>query len=774
MTLEDFEWIADVLPEPMMLVTARGNVLAANRTLRQILGTGFVVGRQYDVSEIFRTPREQIREYLRLCSGVRQFLPGSLKLHFYSAAELDLRCEGVGIDSSNFPEQIILLRLKAKTVAGERFRTLNEQIDALNTETGKRIKAEDANQWMLAVVESSEDAIISKDLKGIIISCNQGASHLFGYGPEELVGKAMTLLIPSDHQDEENSILARMRRGEKIKHFETVRRRKDGSLIEVSMTISPVKDPDGKIVGVSNIARDITERRRNEEIMRQQASLFDQVYDAIFVWQWQGPITFWNRGAEQMYGFSRTETLGQVSHKLLNTQTSRGMGTLLLELESQGQWEGELEHVTRDGRSINVETRMVLVREKASGYVLEVNRDITARKHGQHQLEESFRREKAARELAEKANLAKDNFLASLSHELRTPLNPVLLIASDAADNPDLPVEIRNNFETIRKNIELEARLIDDLLDLTHITHGKLSLHFRDVDARMVLQEAIANVRSTVNAKQIQMAIDWSPEHSIVHGDEVRLQQVFWNVLKNAVKFTPPNGKISIEAAITNGQLSVRFTDTGIGMTQEEIGRIFDAFAQGDHTENGIHRFGGLGLGLAISRRLVEMHLGQIYAHSAGRDKGSTFVIELPLAQKETISSVLNENSSSNTVIFPSVRSARILLVEDHEPTRITLAHLLTRRQYKVLAARSAAEARDISAREKVDLVISDVGLPDGNGNELMKELWERFGLKGIALTGYGMEHDVEDSLASGFVTHLIKPVNVRSLEKALEEFKSS
>jgi PAS domain S-box-containing protein len=662
MTLDDFKWIANVLPEPMMLVTVRGRVIAANQALRQILGPEFVVERQNDISEIFKTPEEKIREYLKLCSGVRQFLAGSLQLHSSSEAELDFGCEGAGIDSSNFPEQIILLRLKAKAATGEQFRALNEQIDALNTEIGKRTKAEESNQWMLAVLESSEDAIISKDLNGIIISCNQGASNLFGYGPDELVGKAMTLLIPSDLPDEEKEILARMRRGEKIEHFETVRRRKDGSLVAVSLTISPIKDPHGKIVGVSNIAHDITESRRSEEIMRQQASLFDQAYDAIFVWQWKGAITFWNRGAERLYGFSRTEALGQVSHKLLKTQTSCGMRTLLLELESQGNWEGELEHVARDGRDINVETRMVLVRARAGDYVLEVNRDITERKYDQQQLEASFRREKAAREFAEKANMAKDGFLASLSHELRTPLNPVLLIASDAADNRNLPVEIRNDFETILKNIELEARLIDDLLDLTHITHGKLSLHCRDVDARIVLHEAIANIQSSIDAKQLQMSVNWSAEQSIVHADEVRLQQVFWNVLKNAVKFTPRNGKIAIEAAATNGRLSVSFTDTGIGMTQEEIGRIFDAFAQGDHMGEGAHRFGGLGLGLAISRRLIEMHSGQIYARSGGRDKGSTFIIELPMAKKETINSVLNENASSNAVIFPSERGARIFI----------------------------------------------------------------------------------------------------------------
>ncbi|HSY43538.1 MAG TPA: ATP-binding protein [Candidatus Acidoferrum sp.] len=659
MTPDDFNRIADVLPEPMLLVTVRGRVAAVNQTLRQMLGTAFVTGRQYDVSEIFRTPGEQIKEYLRLCSGVRQFLPGALKFHFYSTAELDLRCEGVGVDGSTSSEPLILLRLKSKTAAVERFQALNEQIELLNDEIGKRIKAEEAN-------------------------------------------------------------------------------------------------------------------RRSEEIMRQQTSLFDQAYDAIFVWQWNGPITFWNRGAERLYGFSRTNALGQISHKLLNTRTARGMDQLLLDLGSQGQWEGELEHITRDRHAINVETRMVLVRETAGAYVLEVNRDITARKRAQQELEESVRREKTARELAEKASLAKDDFLASLSHELRTPLNPVLLIASDAAENPELAPEVRNNFETIRKNIELEARLIDDLLDLTRIAHGKLSLQFRLIDAAIILHEAIANIQSDANVKQIQVLVNWSAEPSTVSGDDVRLQQVFWNVLKNAVKFTPPHGKITVEATVTKGQLSVSFTDTGIGMTPEEINRVFDAFSQGDHVGNETHRFGGLGLGLAISRQLIKMHRGQIYAHSAGRDQGSTFTIELPLAKKDILSSVSPDPSNPHVMIFSSEQNARILLVEDHEPTRNTLAHLLTRRQYKVLAACCAAEARDISAREKVDLVISDVGLPDGNGNELMKELRERFGLKGIALTGYGMEHDIEHSLASGFVTHLIKPVNVRSLEKALEEFKSS
>ena len=654
MTAQTFESLADVLPEPMLLVTANGRIVAANQPMRQMLGARFIHGREYDVTEIFRGPREQITEYLKLCSGVRQFIPGALKLRVYPGVELDLQCEGAAINDANSPDQPIVLRLKAKLAAGDELHGLNAQVASLNREIGERIKVEEINRWMTAIVESSSDAIISKDLNGIIISCNPGASHLFGYTAQELVGQPMTLLIPLEHQDEEQEILRRIRRGERVEHFETIRQRKDGSLIEVSLTISPVKDAEGKIIGASKIARDITERKQVEQ-----------------------------------------------------------------------------------------------------------------------KLTESFQREKAARELAEAANHAKDDFLASLSHELRTPLNPVLLIASDAADDPNLPPAVRHNFETIRKNIELEARLIDDLLDLTRITYGKLLLHSRVSDAQAVLQEAIRNIQLDLNDKQIRLGLVLQQSPIPVYCDEVRLQQVFWNVLKNAVKFTPPNGEIAVETSLINGQVNVTVTDTGIGMTPEEIGRIFDAFSQGDHVGNASHRFGGLGLGLAISRRLIEMHSGRILARSAGRDKGSTFVIELPLAKQEN-----HALPPDKTFVVESVtpamsrRNASILLVEDHEPTRVALRNLLTRRAYRVRTAGNIAEALDISASDKFDFIISDIGLPDGNGNHLMMELSGRYGLKGIALTGYGMEQDVEQSRASGFVTHLIKPVTVRSLENALEEFK--
>lgn len=246
--------------------------------------------------------------------------------------------------------------------------------------------------------------------------------------------------------------------------------------------------------------------------------------------------------------------------------------------------------------------------------------------------------------------------------------------------------------------------------------------------------------------------------------------------MKNAVKFTPEGGKITIEARTLpeTGNIAVKVIDNGIGLTMGEIIHIFNAFAQGDHAgASGSHHFGGLGLGLAISRKLVEMHSGVIQAASAGRDQGATFTIELPCLQVEDLngSPALPERPAASPQNASRNQSGRrILLVEDHEPTRTALSRLLTRRDYKVMTATSVAEARALARREKFDLVVSDIGLPDGNGYTLMSELRDEFGLKGIALTGYGMEQDLIRGQNAGFVAHLTKPVRVESLEKALDE----
>ena len=402
---------------------------------------------------------------------------------------------------------------------------------------------------------------------------------------------------------------------------------------------------------------------------------------------------------------------------------------------------------------------------------LAVTEDITGSKRTEKELER-------ARDEALAASRAKDDFLAALSHELRTPLNPVLLLASEAAEDPALSADVRADFATIRKNVELEARLIDDLLDLTRITRGKLLLEMQPHDVHSILTDAIGTVQAEVDRKAIALDLRLAAGNSVVLGDAVRLQQIFWNVLKNAVKFTPERGKIIVETRVATdtGELIVEITDTGIGMSPSELERIFDAFSQGDHAGGGgSHRFGGVGLGLAISRMLAELHHGSIRASSDGRGCGARLALELPLLQPDSRSPIPRVATGvpvarlpvADPEVTPTLRG-RILLIEDHAPTRLTLQQLLLRRNYEVVAAGSVAEARDLMKREHVDLVISDIGLPDGNAYDLMSDLRNRLGLNGIALTGYGMDSDIARSHAAGFLIHLTKPLRVQSLDEAL------
>ncbi len=510
----------------------------------------------------------------------------------------------------------------------------------------ERKQAEEAARRLAAIVEFSDDAIISKNLDGIVTSWNASARRLFGYTAEEMIGKAVTTLMPPDLQAEEPGILARLRQGQPVEHYETVRRRKDGTLIEVSLTISPIKNAEGTVIGASKIVRDITQRRQTEQQLK-------RTHDELLA-----------------------------------------------------------------------------------------------------------------------ASRAKDNFLATLSHELRTPLNPILLIASDAVSNEALPPEVRADFEMIFKNVELEARLIDDLLDLTRITRGKITLHKHRVDVRGVLQDAIATVRDDITQKQISLAQEFKAGNHVVFGDPARLQQIFWNLLRNAAKFTPEKGRISVETTTVdeNSRLAVRISDTGIGMTADELAGLFKVFSQGDHAKHNAHQFGGLGLGLAIAQKIAELHAGEVHAHSAGPGKGSTFSVVLPLARSMTKGGDTEfiTPPASSLPATAAKDSLSILLVEDHEPTRTSLAHLLTRRSYKVITASSLAEAQALADEHQFNLLISDIGLPDGTGYDLMARLKRNGLVRGIALTGYGMEQDVARSQEVGFVAHLTKPVRVQSLEAAI------
>lgn len=372
-----------------------------------------------------------------------------------------------------------------------------------------------------------------------------------------------------------------------------------------------------------------------------------------------------------------------------------------------------------------------------------------------------------AKELAEKANLAKDAFLAALSHELRTPLTPVLLSVGVLENDPSFSAPLRQQFSMMRRNVELEARLIDDLLDLTRIARGKLELQKGDVDCREVLNLAIDICRPEIEAKRQRFEVKADAAETRTLGDGVRLQQAIWNLVRNASKFAPPGGSISVQMSNPSpGALALTVKDDGVGFEPKSAAKLFEAFEQGGRHVT--RRFGGLGLGLAITKSIIDAHGGRVWAVSLGQDRGATFTLELPL--KPGIGK--ESPDGKGVAAAPGKESGlRILFVEDHRDTRLSMEMLLRRQNHTVSSASTAQEALDLAEREKFDVVLSDLGLPDMSGIDLMRQLRDRFGLRGVALTGFGMEEDVARSRAAGFTHHITKPLRLDQLRRVLREF---
>ena len=367
---------------------------------------------------------------------------------------------------------------------------------------------------------------------------------------------------------------------------------------------------------------------------------------------------------------------------------------------------------------------------------------------------------------AEAASKAKDHFLAALSHELRTPLTPVLMKVSALARSPGLPESLRADLRMIQRNVELEAKLIDDLLDLTRVSRGKLILHFEVTDVHALLEHVVAICSDGTESRKLQIDLEPGASEHHVWADSARLQQVYWNLVKNAVKFTPEGGRIQVRTRNPGpGKIEVSVIDPGIGIEPDEMPRLFNAFEQGSSTVT--RAFGGLGLGLAICKALVDQHGGGLSGLSAGRGKGATFTVTLatlvPPQAAEPAGAVpgLAEGAS------PSL-SLRLLLVEDNEPTLEVMTTLLELAGHDVKPAPDLRTARQLAESHEFDLVVSDLGLPDGTGFDLMRELRDRYGLKGIAVSGFGMEEDLRRSRESGFLEHLVKPVDVDKLKAAL------
>lgn len=355
------------------------------------------------------------------------------------------------------------------------------------------------------------------------------------------------------------------------------------------------------------------------------------------------------------------------------------------------------------------------------------------------------------------ASAAKDRFLAMLSHELRTPLNPVLAVVSNLVEEPDLPHDLRRDLELVLRNVRLEARLIDDLLDFSRVISGKLRLHRAPQDLHAIIRSAVDICAEDLARDEHVLTLELHAVRTTILGDSTRLQQAFWNVLKNAVKFTPKGGSIDIRTAVVDGDvIEVKISDTGVGVKVDVLPRIFGAFEQAGSDTAG--KFGGLGLGLAITKAAVELHEGSIRATSAGLDQGTQITVRLPLLPQEI-------GGGTSTIPAPVAagqenNAGTLLVVDDHADTLGVMSRLLTRRGYRVLTAVSCEAAIDTARRNRFDLIVSDLGLPDGSGLDLLARLREFYCVPAVALSGYGMDEDMRRSREAGYDAHLTKPID--------------
>jgi len=368
-----------------------------------------------------------------------------------------------------------------------------------------------------------------------------------------------------------------------------------------------------------------------------------------------------------------------------------------------------------------------------------------------------------AKHEAEDANRAKDQFLAVLSHELRTPLTPALAAASDLESAGAIePEHLRESLALIRRNIELEARLVDDLLDLTRISKGKLQVHLATVDLHETIHHAAEMCRSEANTTRSNLTLHLEAMRHHVRGDAARLAQVFWNLVLNAVKFTPANGSITIRSSNPQpNRIRIVVSDTGIGIEADKLARIFEPFQQGE--ESMTRRYGGLGLGLSVAKGLVDAHGGSIIAESEGVNRGTTFTVEMA-------TTIPSRRSASDAAVAPAIsgRALRVLIVEDHTDTRQALCRILKRWGHEVEDAGTVEEAVKLAETYKPELLLSDIGLPDGTGIDLLGRLGANRPSVAIAMSGYGMESDLEKTKRAGFQDHLVKPVSAERLKEVI------
>ena len=681
-----------------------------------------------------------------------------------------------------------------------------------------RRRAEEAQARLAAIVESSEDAIVSKSLDGIIRTWNAGAEQLFGYTEAEVVGRSVTLIIPPERLDEEAAILRRLVRGERVKSFETVRVAKDGRRLDISLTVSPVRDSQGTIIGASKVARDISDRKRAEQALaqsalreREQARRVRQVADASLAIHAAGSL---DRvlavvagearrilGAERAFSsLSDSETLAQLNLTAAFAETEPAdqperrvppdVGGLAAAVcrtnQAQRRTRAQLAaEVTGSARERAprgwVAAPFIGHAGKNLGLVQLCDRSPRDAGAGPEQAREEFSDsdESLLVQLAHIASVAienvrlytqlreqdrrKDEYLALLAHELRNPLAPlrnglqILRLASDR----EVRVQAQ---EMMDRQLGHMVRLLDDLLDISRISRNKLELRRAPVRLADVVRTAVETAGPVIDAAGLRLEVALPPGDVLLDADLTRLAQVLSNLLTNSARYTDPGGAVRVTATRRGEAIEVAVHDTGIGIPADALDHIFDMFSQADPT---IERSrGGLGIGLALVKGLVEMHGGTITAESPGPGQGSTFTVHLPVWGQPA------EAPAPSAVVAPRAGSRRrILVVDDNRDSAETLATMLELFGDEVCTVHDGSAAITAAEQFAPDAILMDVGMPGMNGHDATRRIRaEPWGQSPIilALTGWGQDLDRARSLAAGCDGHLVKPVSAAELERTI------
>jgi len=626
---------------------------------------------------------------------------------------------------------------------------------------------------------SSKEAAIQWSLNSTILAWNPSAERLLGHTQEEIVGQSLSKIAEPDISNQLLSLTEHIGEAGAIKDFETCFRNNTGTPVDVSVTMTPLRDNEGIVHSVLCLVREIPGRTELQQAERDQlflASIISSANDAIVSKSLDGIITSWNAAAERIFGYTAEEMIGQSVLKLIPSKFQDEEPQILARIRR-----GELidhyqsERVAKDGRTIPVSLTISPIKDRKGRIIgaSKIARDITESKRAEErereilrQAQEAKQQADQARRQAEEANLAKDEFLAMISHELRTPLTAILGWTRMLVNGQVPPDQHQKAFEIIDRNARSQAQLIEDLLDVSRIISGKLRIDFKPVDFNKIIAAAVDALLPAAEAKEIQIESRVGANSGPLVGDAERLQQVAWNLLSNAIKFTPRHGLVQIGVQKIDSQMELRVTDNGIGISSEFLPRVFDRFSQSDTSLTRSH--GGLGMGLAIVKSLVELHGGVISVTSAGEGQGATFIIRLPISALRGDS--LRLPASKRPVIHlrqnDSLRGIRLLVVDDEPDTCAMLLYVLNQCGAIVKTANRVEEALAVFDSWQPDMLISDIGLPDVDGYDFIRTIREKrkSRIPAIALTAMARVEDRLKALTAGYQMHVSKPVEPSEL----------